>query len=249
MEAVFRALADPTRRMLLDRLFSRDGQTLQQLCESASMTRFGVMKHLTVLEDAGLVVSRRAGREKLHYLNPMPIRLVADRWISKYAAPWAGALATLKAALEEPAVTTPPAHIYELFIRTTPEKLWQAITDPTLSRQYFYNSTVESSWQPGASVRWLNDKNEDLITGTLLEVDPPNRLVQTFAFTSAETAADKPSRLTWLIERQGAVCKLTLTHEFEEESASYRGVRFGWNPVLSGLKTLLETGEPLIIGA
>ena len=111
-----------------------------------------------------------------------------------------------------------------------------------------YNGTVESSWQPGTPVRWHNAGSETIV-GTLLEVEPPSRLVQTFAFSGAEYAADKPSRLTWQIEPQGSVCKLTLTHEFEEESASYRGVRFGWNPVLSGLKTLLETGEPLIIGA
>ena len=247
MEAVFRALGDPTRRLLLDRLFARDGQTLSQLCESAGMTRFGVMKHLGVLEEAGLVVSRRAGREKLHYLNPVPIRLVADRWIGKYAAPWAGALVTLKAALEN-AVTPPPAHIYEVYIRATPDQIWQAITDPALSAQYFYGHAVESSWQPGAPVRWHRD-GKDAIVGTLLDVDPPRRLVQSFVATDPENAAEKPSRVTWSIEPHGSVCKLTLTHEFEEESATYHGVRSGWNAILSGLKTLLETGEPLNIGA
>ena len=100
MDEVFRALADPTRRGLLDRLHERDGQTLKELESELPMTRFGVMKHLRVLEDAGLVVARKRGREKFHYLNPVPIQLIHDRWVSKYAAPWAAGLAELKNQLE-----------------------------------------------------------------------------------------------------------------------------------------------------
>ena len=101
MDVVFRALADPTRRSLLDELFKQDGQTLSALEQRLPMTRFGVMKHLRVLEEAGLVVTRRRGREKLHFLNPVPIRLVHDRWVSKYAEPWAAALSDLKRQLED----------------------------------------------------------------------------------------------------------------------------------------------------
>jgi DNA-binding transcriptional ArsR family regulator len=101
MDEVFKALADPTRRELLDRLFGRDGQTLGELEEGVSMTRFGVMKHLKVLEEAGLLTTRRRGREKLHFLNPVPIRLVYERWVSKYAEPWASALSELKTEIEE----------------------------------------------------------------------------------------------------------------------------------------------------
>ena len=101
MDAVFRALADPTRRSLLDELFKQDGQTLRALEEGLPMTRFGVMKHLRVLEEAGLVVTRKRGREKLHFLNPVPIRLVHDRWVSKYAEPWAATLSELKTRLED----------------------------------------------------------------------------------------------------------------------------------------------------
>src|SRR4051812_35916825 len=102
MDAVFRALSDPTRRALLDELFRQDGQPLGALEDLFSMTRFGVMKHLRVLEEAGLVVTRRRGREKLHFLNPVPIRLVHDRWVSKYAEPWAAGLSDLKTRLERP---------------------------------------------------------------------------------------------------------------------------------------------------
>src|SRR5215216_78915 len=101
MDDVFRALADPTRRGLLDELFRQDGQTLSALEQRLPMTRFGVMKHLKVLEQAGLVVARRRGREKRHFLNPVPIRLVHDRWVSKYAEPWAAGLSGLKKSIEE----------------------------------------------------------------------------------------------------------------------------------------------------
>ena len=101
MDEVFKALADPTRRELLDRLFEEDGQTLGALEERLPMSRFGVMKHLKALEGAGLVTTRKRGREKLHFLNPVPIRLVHDRWVSKYAQPWASALSELKRELED----------------------------------------------------------------------------------------------------------------------------------------------------
>src|SRR5438105_12321919 len=126
MDAVFRALADPTRRRLLDSLFREDGQTLGALEARLPMTRFGVMKHLKVLEEAGLVVSRKEGREKRHFLNPVPIRLVHDRWVSKYAEPWAAGLSGLKHDLEERTMEK----VFEIYIKTTPERLWQAITDP-----------------------------------------------------------------------------------------------------------------------
>src|SRR5947207_11388750 len=125
VDDVFRALADPTRRSLLDELFRQDGQTLRALEQRLPMTRFGVMKHLKQLEDAGLVVTRRRGREKLHFLNPVPIRLVHDRWVSKYAEPWTEALSDLKHRLE-----SPMEKVFEIYIKATPERLWEAITDP-----------------------------------------------------------------------------------------------------------------------
>src|SRR6187431_279745 len=118
-DRVFKALADPTRRFLLDRLFVRDGRTLTELESELAMTRFGVMKHLRVLEDAGLVTTRRRGREKLHFLNPVPIRLVHDRWVSKYAEPWAAALSDLKHNLEDETMEK----VFEIYIKTTPQRL------------------------------------------------------------------------------------------------------------------------------
>src|SRR5580692_7473579 len=125
MDDVFKALADPTRRSLLDELFKQDGQTLSALEERLPMTRFGVMKHLKLLEEAGLIATRRRGREKLHFLNPIPIRLVHDRWVSKYAAPWAAGLSELKQKLED----RPMEKIFEIYIKTTPARFCQATTD------------------------------------------------------------------------------------------------------------------------
>src|SRR3954467_9221566 len=146
MDEVFRALADPTRRSLLDELFREDGQTLTALEARLPMTRFGVMKHLKVLEEAGLVVTKRRGREKLHYLNPVPIRLVHDRWVSKYAEPWAAGLSGLKTSLED----RPMEKVFEIYIKTTPDKLWEAITSPELRAKYNFGVGIESDWAPGS---------------------------------------------------------------------------------------------------
>src|ERR1700675_410485 len=145
MDAVFKALADPTRRRLLDQLFKKDGQTLSALERRLPMTRFGVMKHLRILEKAGLVVTKRRGREKLHFLNPVPIRLVHDRWVSKYAAPWAAALSGLKNRLE-----SPMEKVFEIYIRTTPERLWEAITDGDIRSKYNFGMRASSDWTPGS---------------------------------------------------------------------------------------------------
>src|SRR6202050_1334861 len=145
MDMVFRALADPTRRSLLDELYERDGQTLSALEARLPMTRFGVMKHLRVLEEAGLVVTKRRGREKLHFLNPVPIRLVHDRWVSKFAEPWAAGLSDLKNRLE-----SPMEKVFEIYIRTTPERLWEAITDPEIRAKYNFGAGVSSDWTPGS---------------------------------------------------------------------------------------------------
>src|SRR5579862_6688950 len=144
MDAVFRALADPTRRRLLDELFKQDGQTLTALEQRLPMTRFGVMKHLKVLAEANLVVTKRRGREKLHFLNPVPIRLVHDRWVSKYAEPWASGLTALKRQLEEDVMEK----VFEIYIKTTPERLWEAITDPDARATYSFGVRVESDWTP-----------------------------------------------------------------------------------------------------
>src|SRR5437868_240589 len=148
MDAVFKALADATRRSLLDELFKEDGQSLTALEERLPMTRIGVMKHLKVLEDAGLVATKKRGREKLHFLNAVPIRLVHDRWVSKYAEPWAAGLTGLKRDLEKEETME---KVFEIYIKTTPERLWEAITSDELRRKYNFGVGVESDWTAGSS--------------------------------------------------------------------------------------------------
>src|SRR6476469_9991807 len=176
VDEVFRALADPTRRSLLDELFREDGQTLSALEDHFSMTRFGVMKHLRQLEEAGLVVTRRRGREKLHFLNPVPIRLVHDRWVSKYAEPWAATLSGLKQRLEDKTMEK----VFEIYIKTTPERLWEAITDPRMRAKYSFGVETHSDWAPGSGYEASVPGVVDIAAGENLEVDPPRRLVQSF---------------------------------------------------------------------
>ncbi len=239
MDEVFRALADPTRRRLLDALFAQDGQTLGALEADIEMSRFGVMKHLRLLEEAGLVVTRRRGREKLHFLNPVPIRLVHDRWVSKYAAPWAAALSDLKTRLENPM-----EKVFEIYIRTTPERLWQAITDSEERAKFSFGNRIAYD---GARFTMVNPKAPGVVLGEgeNLEVDPPRRLVQTMVATwSDDVRAEGTSRITWEIEPVEDSCRLTVTHDQLREGANEQ-LYGGWPMILSGLKTWLETGEVL----
>src|ERR1700691_1954398 len=228
VDEVFKALADPTRRSLLDELFREDGQSLSQLERRLPMTRFGVMKHLTQLEDAGLVVTRRRGREKLHFLNPVPIRLVHDRWVSKYAEPWAAALSDLKNRLE-----IPMEKVFEIYIRTTPERLWEAITDGELRSKYNFGARVRSDWSPGSRYEMWNPAATGLLgEGENLEVDPPRRLVQSMvALWSDDVKSEGTSRITWEIEPVADSCKLTVTHDQLRDGANSE-IYGGWPMIL-----------------
>jgi uncharacterized protein YndB with AHSA1/START domain len=246
MEPIFRALADPTRRKILDALRRRDGQTLTELEQRFAMTRFGVMKHLKVLEEADLVVTRRVGREKLHYLNPVPIQVIYDRWITKYAAPVMAGLTALKRQMED-SMERKPQHVYQVWIRTTPDRLWKAITDPQLTKKYFYSTEVRSDFKPNGRIAYYGDGEELALDGKIVEIDPPRRLVTTFIMSHDEEGKDDPpSRVTWEIEQKGEMCKLTLIHDgFESETRTFQQVDSGWPYILSGLKTWLETGQSL----
>jgi uncharacterized protein YndB with AHSA1/START domain len=241
MDEVFRALADPTRRSLLDELFKEDGQTLGALEARLTMSRFGVMKHLRVLEDAGLVITRRRGREKLHFLNAVPIRLIHDRWVSKYAAPFAAALSDLKTDLEKTM-----EKVFEIYIKTTPERLWQAIVDPQLRAKYSFGLGVYTDWKPGSTYEARSPKAPmALVEGENVEVDPPRKLVQTFrALWSDAVKSEGTTRVTWEIEPVRDSCRLSVTHDQLRENANPE-LYGGWPQIISGLKTLLETGEQL----
>ena len=256
-DEVFRALADPSRRTLLDRLFERDGQTLGEL-EAAlpGMTRFGVMKHLKVLETATLVTSRKVGRERHHYLNAVPIRRIHDRWLDRYRIRAADLLDDLRITLEADPMTTPditaapPRHVFATFIRATPESIWQALTTSDFTTRYWYGSTIQSDWAVGSPYELKTHDGRPAIAGTVLESDPPRRLVLTYSSPWPNTPDEPPSRVTFELEAAGpGVAKLTLVHETEPGSTTrIAEVAAGWPYILAGLKTLLETGEPMAGG-
>jgi uncharacterized protein YndB with AHSA1/START domain/DNA-binding transcriptional ArsR family regulator len=262
VDEVFKALADPTRRSLLDELFREDGQPLNMLAGRYLMSRHGVMKHLRQLEAAGLVVTRRHGRETLHFLNPVPIRLVHDRWVSKYAEPWTAALSDLKTRLE-----SDMEKVFEIYIKTTPERLWEAITDPDIRSKYNFGARATSDWTPGSRLEMsARDGAFALGDGEVLEADPPRRLVHTMrALWGDDVKSEGFSRVTWQIELVDAAfarghtaavdvrdempiggdsCRLTVTHDQLREGANEQ-LYGGWPMILSGLKTWLETGELL----
>ena len=253
-ERVFRSLADPSRRLLLDRLFARDGRTLLELQSQLAMTRFGVMKHLRVLEEAGLIVPRKVGREKLHFLNPVPIQLIYDRWIGKYTAARASALADLKAVLEgandvtvEPVAR--PQQIYQIIIKATPEQVWEAMTTPEFTARYYYDCILTTDLTVGSSFNYsFPNGGPTIVEGEVLVCDPPHRLVHSYHSLWGPLAEDAPTRVTWELEAMpGGITKLTVVHdEFDGETATYQGLASGgWTWILSNLKTLLETGETL----
>jgi uncharacterized protein YndB with AHSA1/START domain/DNA-binding transcriptional ArsR family regulator len=257
MDDAFRALADPSRRLLLDSLNERNGQTLRELCSRLDMARQSVSKHLAVLEAANLVTTVRRGREKLHYLNAAPINEIAERWINRYEEGRVQALADLKRALEDHTVDK-PTFVYTTYIRTTPEQLWRALTEPAFTERY-WNITFDSDWEPGSAMRWhqrgvtITDPEQ-----VVLEAEPYRRLSYTWHTFTEELndalelsvdvrdrlAAEPRSKVTFELEELGELVKLTVVHDDLGETTAGMISR-GWPRVLSDLKTLLETGEPL----
>src|SRR3712207_6499205 len=203
-EAVFRALADPTRRLLLDLLFERDGRTLTELESELLMTRFGVMKHLRVLEEAGLITTHKVGREKFHYLNPVPIQLISDRWINKYSAVRASALADLKIVLEGgKGMTTDskPRLVYQIIIQASQERVWEAITTPEFTARYYYGSTLKTDLTVGSPFTYHMANGSPIVEGEVLASEPPNRLLHTYHSLWPKMNEDAPTRVTWEIGR------------------------------------------------
>ena len=266
MDEVFKALADASRRRLLDSLNARNGQSLRELCAGLNMARQSVSKHLAVLEAANLITTVWRGREKLHYLNAVPINAIAERWINQYDRERARALADLKTALEEPMTsttsTTSTEFVYTTYIKTTPERLWQALTDPAFTRRY-WGLSMESDWAPGSAFTVVLDPSGVTIADpeqVVLEAEPYRKLCYTWHTFSPEWAenygfseeqraawaAESRSKVTFEIQPLGQMVKLTVLHDgFDPGSGVLGGVTEGWPAVLASLKTLLETGEAL----
>lgn len=260
MDAIFKALSDTSRRRLLDSLNARNGQTLRELCAELDMARQSVSKHLSVLEAANLVTTMWRGREKLHYLNAEPINAIADRWINQYDRERVHALTDLKTALEQSPMSNSTAFVYTTYIHTTPEKLWQALTDPTFTSRY-WGVTFDTDWIPGSTMTWQENGHRTVDPAqVILESEPGRRLSYTWHTPTpewaqaagisdevlAKLANERRSKVTFDIEPLGEMVKLTVVHDdFEPESTMRTMVSEGWPALLSSLKTLLETGETL----
>ncbi|MEU7059568.1 metalloregulator ArsR/SmtB family transcription factor [Streptomyces sp. NPDC046197] len=245
MDMVFKALADETRRRLLDRLHEHNGQTLGELCARIAMTRQSVTQHLAVLEGANLVSTVRQGREKLHYLNPVPLHEIQERWIDKFERPRLSALGALGRRAEE-AMADKPGYVYVIYIESTPEAVWDALTDADLTAAYWGHSNV-SDWKPGS--RWTHVRTDGSgiadVAGTVVTAQRPTRLVTTWAAPEHEDDEGRHSRVAFHIQPHGDIVRLTVTHEDLNDEGELAAVSGGWPAVLSNLKSFIETGSPL----
>jgi uncharacterized protein YndB with AHSA1/START domain len=247
MDEVFKAINDPSRRRLLDELYERDGQTLGELCAYLpEMTRYGVMNHLRILEEAELVTTHKQGRQKFHYLNPVPIRMIQDRWISRYAEPRVGAIAGIKARLETgEQKMDKPVHIYKSYIRGSIEEVWEAITNPEKTKQYFYGTEVESDWEVGSSMNYRYPDGTLASDGEILAIDPPKRMEFTFrALWDDKLKAEGPAREVWQLAESNGMVELKI-EIFEIGPLSLEDFSEGLPYIVAGLKSLVETGKAL----
>lgn len=260
MDDVFKALADASRRRLLDRLNERNGQTLRELCAGLAMARQSVSKHLAVLEAANLISTKRRGREKLHFLNPVPINAIAERWMTRYDRARANALADLKYVLEHQSMET--SFVYATYINATPERLWTALTEPAFTKRC-WGVALLSDWNVGSTITWeLENVTIADDEQVVLAAEPPRRLSYTWHTVTAEFVAaygddqeflakaptERRSKVTFDIEPVGGLVKLTVTHDdFDPGSVVLPGISEGWPSIIASLKTMLETGEPLAL--
>jgi uncharacterized protein YndB with AHSA1/START domain/DNA-binding transcriptional ArsR family regulator len=244
-DRVFKALADPTRRIVLDRLHERNGQTLGELCDRLGMARQSASQHLDVLEAANLISTAWHGRTKLHYLNPVPIHEIQVRWVGKFEVPRLEDLATIKQRAEEQDMADKPTFVYVTYIESTPESVWRALTDADLTAAYWGHSNI-SDWHAGC--RWEHVRTDGSgiadVVGTVLAAEPGRRLVLTFDAPTDEPATD-PSVVTFDITPYHDIVRLTVTHEKLADGDAYEAVSVGWPAVCANLKSLLETGHTL----
>lgn len=254
-DVVFKALADPSRRRLLDALHERSGLTLNELCDGLDMRRQSVSQHLELLQAANLVTSVRSGRRKLHYLNPVPIHEIRSRWIWKFEEPRLVALDTIERHAEEHSMTVPtepttvtiPAYVYTTYIHATPEQVWHALTDPELTSRFWGHAQV-SDWTVGSRVDHFRADGSGVsdATGTIVTVERPHHLAFSFDDpTRADDPGFEPSVVSFEIETYRDIVKLTVTQTRLRGMDELRAIGQGWPTVLANLKTLLETGDVL----
>ena len=253
LDSVFKALADPTRRGILDALRLENGQSLRELCEGASMARQSLTQHLDLLVEANLVVVIRQGRERRHYLNPHPIHEMHQRWTREFEHKHFDAIDAVKHNAEESAMNTDndfPDYVYVTYIRADRQTVWNALTDATITPIYWAGIANVSDWQVGSE--WTHRKGGDPtgdydIWGKVIESRPPEKLVFTFQ-PAAQNLQDEGSIVTYALEVEGESTKLTVTHTNLPDRDMLNGISQGWPAILASLKSYLETGDSLAYG-
>ena len=244
-DEVFRALGDPSRRLLLDRLFEQNGQSLNALCEGLGMSRQAVSKHLDVLEAANLISSQRLGRARHHFINPVPIHALSERWIRKFEVSRLDALIHLKSSLEGKMVQNSQSQcVYVSYIRTTPEKLWHALTDGEFAKTYWFGISPSADWREGGDWKLTRPDGNVSDTGVITILQPLKRLsIHWQHQLNPEFKAEGPSQCDITLEPEGDVVKLTICHGMKRADSKFIGiVATGWPQIISNLKSLLETG-------
>ncbi|WP_293573462.1 metalloregulator ArsR/SmtB family transcription factor [Phaeobacter sp.] len=248
MDMIFKALNDPARRAILDSLRAQDGQTLSDLEPQFEMTRFGVMKHLGLLEEAGLITTKKQGRFKYHYLNAVPLQEVIDRWIEPLlAAPLARGLIDLKSHLEEKQTmldTQKPDFIYQTIIRCSQDVLWDALTraDQVAAHHFACHRVEGDAAAVGDAMVMLRKDGSTMLSQRVIKIEPKSRIEMSFEPNFGD--GDKTiSHMAFLIEPEGDSCKLTCEHY--DIPAAHSGVRDGWARYVASMKSWIETGSPI----
>lgn len=244
-DPVFRALADSTRRQLRDRLRKHNGQTLREMCEPLAMARQSATQHLDLLQAANLLTVVRKGRERLHYLNPVPIWTIQERWIGRFEGPRLQALSAIKQRSEEDRMDDRPSYVYVTYIEASAERVWEALTDPELTGRYWGHSNV-SDWRVGSSWehRRIDGSGISDVVGTVLESVPPRRLTITFDAPGPPPAGG-PTQVGFEIEAYHEIVRLRVTHTNLADRTALEAISAGWPAVFANLKSLLETGRVL----
>ncbi|MBL8018565.1 MAG: SRPBCC domain-containing protein [Leptospirales bacterium] len=255
LRPVFKALADESRRRILDIVKVNAGISVGDVAERFDFSRFAVMKHLRILEEANLLKIQKDGRFRKIYLNSVPIQMIYDRWLSKYSRHWAKGLTRLKYQLEdeEKIMNKEVKQVYVMYIRTGIEKLWKALITADITPEWFAGMSVRFEPKVGAPLTYETNAPDGkimrLVQGKVLEFLPQKSLTYSFSLQVDEKVkADKESRVRYELEDLGETIKLTVTHDqFESETQSYVGTSQGWPMHLSNLKTFIETGKVLAL--
>ncbi len=249
IDAVFRALGDPTRRRILDIIKARPGITMHEISEHFAISRFGVRKHILVLEEANLIVHRWRRPIKKFYLNAIPIQMIYDRWISEYSQTWAQSLTALKYELERKTMNEEQKQIYVVYIRCSPDELWEALVSPERTEQYYLGLRLSGDLRVGGTIVYsAPDTGERRVSGRIMEFVVGKKITHTFLATVPDVPAAPESLVTYEIEPMGETVKLTVTHEKLEHPGIFQATAQGWPIILNGLKSLIETGRPLKFG-